>query len=278
MSCGRITIAGLFIEWNGSEWMDIFNIKLSDLTIEVRSRFDYCRHFCCDYLTDKDIPDFSVYAEDDRLDELRTYSPEMPDEYLERDAIYSAIASKLPYHDRVALHGACISYKDKAYLFTAASGTGKSTHIGLWKRYLGDDVGIINGDKPIFHVRDDGSIRAYDTPWCGKEGWNQMKSANMAGICFLKRGEKNKIRPMEPDEAISLMLRQMFHPYEEESTGLMLGLFDEILSRLPLWLLECDISEEAVKLSFEALTGEKYVRSDKETSYEEINKMWRMKR
>ncbi|MCD7771301.1 MAG: hypothetical protein LUH23_04370 [Oscillospiraceae bacterium] len=256
--------------------MDVFSVRLADLTVEIKSRFDYLRWFCRDYLTDSRTPDFSVYAEDSRLDELREYSPDMRDEFLERDAIYSAIASKLPYYDRVALHGACITYKDKAYLFTAASGTGKSTHIGLWKRYLGDDVGIVNGDKPIFHVKPDGTIRAYDTPWCGKEGWNQMKNADMAGICFVRRGEENTIRPVDPGDAISLMLRQMFHPYEEEATGLMLDLFDEILSRLPLYLLECDISEEAVKTSFEALTGEKYHRSDKETTSEEINKQWRM--
>ncbi|MCD7785835.1 MAG: hypothetical protein LUH18_09755 [Oscillospiraceae bacterium] len=262
--------------------MDIFNVELAGLTIEVKSRFEYLRWFCRDYLSDNETPDFSVYAEDSRIEELREYSPEMRDEFLERDAIYSVIASKLPYHDRVALHGACISYKDKAYLFTATSGTGKSTHIGLWKRYLGDDVGIVNGDKPIFHIKPDGTIRAYDTPWCGKEGWNRKHSADMAGICFVRRleeeGDSNTIRPVDPEEAISLMLRQMFHPYEPEATGLMLGLFNEIITRLPLYLLNCDISEEAVKTSFEALTGEKYHRSEKETTIEEINKQWRMPR
>jgi len=258
--------------------MDIFNMELAGLTIEVKSRFEYLRWFCRNYLTDNPVADFSVYAEDKRLEELREYSPEMRDEFLERDAVYSAIASKLPYHDRVALHGACISYKGKGYLFTAASGTGKSTHIGLWKRYLGEDVGIVNGDKPIFHIKPDGTIRAYDTPWCGKEGWNRKLSADMAGICFIRQGEKNTIRTVDPEEAISLMLRQMFHPYEPEATGLMLGLFDGIITNLPLYMLECDISEEAVKLSFEALTGEKYKRADKETTYEEINKLWRLPR
>ncbi|MCD8107405.1 MAG: hypothetical protein LUE20_05515 [Oscillospiraceae bacterium] len=262
--------------------MDIFNVEFAGLTIEIKSRFKYMRWFCQSYITENTTPDFSVQAEDSRLEELRQFSPEMRDEYLERDAIYSAIASKLPYYDRVTLHGACISYKDKSYLFTAASGTGKSTHIALWKRYLGDDVSIVNGDKPIFHVKPDGTIRAYDTPWCGKECWNQRKSGEMAGICFIRRletpGDKNTISPMKPDEAIPYMLRQMFHPYEEEATGLMLGLFDEILSRLPLWLLECDISEDAVRTSFEAMTGEKYHRAEKETTIEEINKQWRMSR
>ncbi|MCD7822995.1 MAG: hypothetical protein LUG86_03100 [Oscillospiraceae bacterium] len=260
--------------------MDTFNVEFSGLTIEIKTRYEYMRWFCRNYLSETKTPDFSIYAEDSKLAELREYNPEMRDEYLERDALYSVLSSKLPYYDRVIIHGACISYKGRGYLFTAASGTGKSTHISLWKRYLGDDVGIVNGDKPIFHIKPDGSITAYDTPWCGKESWNRKHSAEMAGICFIRRleeeGGENRIRPVDPDEAIALMLRQMFHPYYEEATGLMLELFGEIISRLPMYLLECDISEEAVRTSFEALTGEKYHRSEKETTIEEINRLWRM--
>lgn len=258
--------------------MDIFNIELAGLPIEIRSRYSYCHWFCRNYLIEKK-PVFSVFAEDERLAELREYSPDMRDEFLERDAIYSAIASKLPFYDRVTLHGACISYKGKGYLFTAASGTGKSTHIGLWKQYLGTDVDIVNGDKPIFHIEED-KITAYDTPWCGKEGWNRKRNAPMGAICFLRRtgDDENHIRKVDPDEAISLMLRQMFHPYEPEATGLMLELFDRMLESLPLYLLKCDISEDTVRCSFEALTGEKHISRGIQTTPEEINKLWRMPR
>ncbi|MCD7733035.1 MAG: hypothetical protein LUH56_06300 [Oscillospiraceae bacterium] len=156
------------------------------------------------------------------------------------------------------LHGACISYKNRAYLFTAPSGTGKSTHIGLWQRYLGDNVTIINGDKPIFYIRESGSVRAFGTPWCGKEGWNRNESANLAGICFIKRGTENRIFRVEPDKSASLLLRQMFLPKEPAAAALTLGLLDRIVSAIPIYLLECDISEDAVRTSFEALTGEKY--------------------
>ncbi|MCC8151509.1 MAG: hypothetical protein LIO96_08670 [Lachnospiraceae bacterium] len=256
--------------------MDTFHIELAGVPMEIRSRYSYCRWFCRDYLTEKD-PLFSVYVEDDRLAEMREYSPEMRDEFLERDGIYSAIASRLPFYERVTLHGACIAYKGKGLLFTAASGTGKSTHIGLWKRYVGADVDIVNGDKPIFHIEKD-RITAYDTPWCGKEGWNRKQSAVMSAICFLRRTEDgvNRIRRVDPDEAISLMLRQMFHPYEPEATGLMLELFDRMLGALPLYLLECDRSEDAVRCSFEALTGERYVSRGIQTAPDEINRLWRM--
>ncbi|MCD8089499.1 MAG: hypothetical protein LUD81_02565 [Clostridiales bacterium] len=257
--------------------MDIFNIEMAGVVIEIRSRYNFCRWFCRNYLTDK-AADFSVYAEDDRMAEFREHSPEIRDELLERDAVYSAIASKLPYFNRVILHGACISYKGRGFLFTAASGTGKSTHIGLWKKYIGNDVDIVNGDKPVFSVEQE-KISAYDTPWCGKENWNLKHSAEMAAICFLKRSEegKNRIRQIsDPEEAIPLLLRQMYHPYEPEATGLMLELFDKIIERLPMYVLECDMSEAAVKCSFEAMTGEKYINRGVQTAPEEINTLWRL--
>ncbi|MCD8380488.1 MAG: hypothetical protein LUC95_09295 [Lachnospiraceae bacterium] len=275
--------------------MDRFSLELADIPIEVTSRYNYCRWFCRDYLTDKE-PVFSVFAGEDRMAEMREYDADIEEIFLERDAIYSAIASKLPYFRRVILHGACISWRGKGYLFTAASGTGKSTHIGLWKQYLGADVDIVNGDKPIFHImgpneggeseKEHGkrinsggvSIMAYDTPWCGKEGWNRKHSAPMAAICFLRRSEDglNRIRRVEPDEAIPLMLRQMFHPYEPEATGLMMEMLDQMLETLPLYLLECDISEDAVRCSFEALTGEQYVSKGIQYTREEIDRLWRM--
>ncbi|MCD8049972.1 MAG: hypothetical protein LUG52_10375 [Clostridia bacterium] len=259
--------------------MDVFNIELAGLTIEIRSRFEYCRWFSRDYLSDKKA-EFSVFVSDERLEKMREHSPDIRDEFLERDAIYSAIASKLPYYGRFALHGACISHKNTAYLFTAASGTGKSTHIRLWRRYVGEDVDILNGDKPIFWVSEnDGkvSVRAFGTPWCGKEGWNRRKSANVGAICFLRRGEENKISSVVPGDAIPLMLKQMFHPYEPESTAIMLELFDKMITNVPLYALDCDISEDAVKCSFEALTGEKYKRSAVQPTDEEINRIWRMR-
>ncbi len=260
--------------------MDTFNIELAGLTIEIRSRFEYCRWFCRDYLSDKKA-EFSVFVEDERLEQMREHRPDMRDEFLERDAIYSLIASKLPYYDRIALHGACISYKNTAYLFTAASGTGKSTHIRLWRRYVGEAVEIVNGDKPIFWLTEKNgkpSVRAFGTPWCGKEGWNRRVGADVGSICFLSRGEENKISTVLPEDAIPLMLKQMFHPYEPESTALMLELFDKMITNVPLYALECDISENAVKCSFEALTGEKYVRCDKDMTDEKINEIWRMRK
>lgn len=65
------------------------------------------------------------------------------------------------------MHGAVVAWKDQGYLFTAPSGTGKSTHLALWKKYLGDQAEVINGDKPFLKVMED-EVWVYGTPWAGK--------------------------------------------------------------------------------------------------------------
>ena len=54
------------------------------------------------------------------------------------------------------------------------------------------------------------------------------------------------------------MMNQIYLPDEAEPVLKTLELMDALVRGVPLYLLECDISEEAVRTSFEAMTGEKY--------------------
>ena len=42
----------------------------------------------------------------------------------------------------------------------------------------------------------------------------------------------------------------------------MVDLLDKFLQFVPAFVLECDISEEAVKTSYEALTGKEYIKGN----------------
>ena len=68
------------------------------------------------------------------------------------------------------LHSSAVVMDGRAYLFSAPSGTGKSTHTQLWLDVFGEKAGILNDDKPALR-RIDGKWYAYGTPWCGKEHW-----------------------------------------------------------------------------------------------------------
>ncbi len=235
--------------------MENFKLKLAGITVGVSCLFSYTESFCKGYITDGE-PDIYVETniEDCRFEQ--SISPEeMSEEQVEQHAVYRKIAEQLPRFSASVFHGAAITYKDKAYIFTAPSGTGKTTHIKLWREHLGKCVDIINGDKPVLKAEED-KITVFGTPWCGKEKWQKNRSAPLAAICVIKRGSENSIRTLSSAEAIRLLMKQLYLPKNAEGLNLTLELLDKILKKIPIYELTCDISKQAVKTSFEKMTGE----------------------
>lgn len=234
-----------------------FIINIANLNIGVTSIYDYSKKFCAEFLTDAE-PDFSVSTTEEKIDreiEISEFNPKRP--YAESICLYREIAEIIPNYDRVVFHGASIEYEGNGYIFTAVSGTGKSTHIKLWQEFLGNDkVQIVNGDKPILHITDCGTT-VYSTPYAGKEGWQNHSSAPLKAICVLRRGTENRIVKAKPSEVLTDVFKQVYRPYNAQSAVKTLELVDKLLA-VPVFILECDISEQAVKVSFEALTGLSY--------------------
>ncbi len=235
-----------------------FIVKLADKNIEINSVYPELKEFLKDYLVSDVLPDLSITVteEDIFAEQNLTEDMQFSNIYLETLAALRKLAEIIPSHNRLLMHGASIEYKGKAYLFTAPSGTGKSTHIRLWKKYLGNDVKIVNGDKPLISLDDVPHI--YGTPWAGKENWHRNCSVPLDGICFVQRGTKNSIQKIEPKDCLALLFKQVYLPSDSLAAGLTLELVDLLVQKVPLYLLRCDMSEEAVKCSFEALTGLKY--------------------
>lgn len=238
--------------------MTTFHISLAGQTIAVQAQHDFARRFCRDYLTDDPavVMQASASPEDIRRDMEATSS--CSPSYGEILSIYRSIAEQLPRFDTFLVHGAAISYGEKAYLFTAPSGTGKSTHIRLWKRYLGDRIDIVNGDKPLLRLKN-GRVDVCSTPWAGKEQWQKNRIVPLGGICLLHRGTENRISSVAPGNYLDELMHQVYLPTRPDTMVMTLHLLDEVLRQTPLYLLECDISEQAVRTSFEALTGEPYM-------------------
>lgn len=106
----------------------------------------------------------------------------------------------LTEHQGLMLHASAVVVDGWAYLFSADSGTGKSTHTSQWLDYFGDRAFILNDDKPAIR-RINGSYQVFGTPWSGKTGQNVNTAAPLAGIAFLERSQNNWITPMTPGEA-----------------------------------------------------------------------------
>lgn len=237
--------------------------KVAGVTYEVDYRYTYIEKMFRDYiLSDNDITNkkdiIKISYTDNDIQRCSKLCPEGSSQaYKEYICIMDKIASMLPSLNMILMHGAAIEYGGKGYIFTAHSGTGKSTHISLWKKFLGDRVRVINGDKPELTF-DDSKVYVHGAPWCGKEGWQTNTSAPLAGICLLRRGQQNKISKINPGQYIEFFIEQFYFGKGDNVILNVIDIFHKIANRVPFYLLECNISEEAAKCSFEALTGKEW--------------------
>lgn len=205
---------------------------------------------CAEYLTDSKKPadivirpeefeDFSLYGNDV---ELATY--------FETGLLFYM---RLLSFGGLMLHSSAVAYGGRAYLFSGPSGVGKSTHTGLWQQCFGAAAQIINDDKPALRKLD-GRWFAYGTPWCGKAGINQNMKLPLGGICFLKRGEENRIRRLTAAEAVPLTYMQTnFSLKKKENMHRLLSYVEQLVQQVPIFELENRPEEAAAQLSMETM-------------------------
>ena len=157
--------------------------------------------------------------------------------------------------DGMLLHSSAIVMDGYAYLFSAPCGTGKSTHTNLWKSAFGDEVVMLNDDKPALRKEDD-RWYAYGTPWSGKTDQNVNMRVPLGGICVLMRGETNEIEPYCGASAIFSLLDQTVRPKALNVRGRLLELLDDLMSTVPVWKLRCTPTKEAALVSQAAMSKE----------------------
>lgn len=161
--------------------------------------------------------------------------------------------SALVHFNGMMLHSSCVVYDGKAYLFSAASGTGKSTHTQLWlKRFPGSF--ILNDDKPAIRITEDG-IFAYGTPFSGKTDLNVNTGVPIGGICVLQRGETNHIEKITVEEALFNILNQTVRPYNEEEMDKLLKTLDKVIENVPVYRLSCNMELEAAEVAYNGMKG-----------------------
>ncbi len=237
--------------------------EIAGLRVKIENRYDFTTKFCAEYLSEDQTSPVDVVASitQAEFDAERAISTEFSDGYIENICLYRSLCLQIPVRNRMLLHCAVLEFSGKGYAFLGKSGTGKSTHTRLWKQYLGSPK-MINGDKPILQFTNDGFI-AHGTPWKGKEAWGTRSSAPLCGLCFLEQAKVNAIRKLTPAEAAARLFTQILLPEDEECVVSTLDMADKLVTMTPCYVLQCDISKEAVATSFEALTGLSFAQYEK---------------
>lgn len=242
--------------------MDAFSMEIAGVVIRVQPLFESTREYCKPYLTNKD-PDFLVsITREDLVVEQMTLEREaleeglkirkFKDTFLERATIQRRVADELLHRDILLLHGSAVSVDDRAYLFTAPCGTGKSTHTRLWRELFGERAIMINDDKPFLQITSSG-ILAYGSPWSGKHGLSTNLCVPLKGICLLHRGRENTINRIESDRAIATLRHQAHTPMNSSLLCKSLSLVDMLAEMVPLWEMHCNKEQDAAMVSYSAM-------------------------
>lgn len=207
------------------------------------------------YLVDISEPVDIVIEQDP--ERIKRMYPRLSDEDCEYLATGSDFYAKLLAFNGFRLHSSAIVVDGIAYLFSATSGTGKSTHTNLWLKLFGDRAFILNDDKPALRL-EDGVWYAYGTPWSGKHDISVNTRVPVGGIACLERGEVNEIEPFGGYDAVLAILRQSNKPKDAQCRMQLLELLDKLISQVPVWKLRCNMEPEAAIVSYEAMSGKKW--------------------
>ena len=240
-----------------------FTIQLADKRIHIKPLYDGIREYCKEYIVSDSHADLTVQTTTEDIAYERQCSNKeagingeaYTDAYLETLAVYRKIAEWMPMQDTLLLHGSVIAVDGKAYLFTASSGTGKSTHTRLWREFFGNKAVMVNDDKPLLRIMKDGVI-AYGTPWDGKHRLSTNTHAPVVGICILRRGKENKIREITAREAYPMLLQQCYRPMDKQAMIRTMQVLDQLKERVSFYELYCNISQEAVEVAYNRMKKE----------------------
>ena len=207
------------------------------------------------YAGDKPV-DMNIEISREDIENEGKIFPNTKDDFLENLAILRKLSKiLLVEYDGMLFHGSSIAVDDKGYVFTAPSGTGKSTHTKLLKELLGDKMTYINDDKPIFRVID-GTVYVCGSPWNGKHGRGNNISAPLKAVCVVKRGIENKIEKVSSLIALKYLFEQSIGFDDEQSAKKVLDILSLITKQAKFYVLHCNMDISSAKCSYEGMIYE----------------------
>lgn len=228
----------------------MMNIKLADIVFNIENKYDYIEKMCREYqVSDKAEVLISVTDEEIQKEQgEENYSLA----YLETLAVYRKIAEKCLAFDTLLFHGSAVAVDNEAYLFTAKSGTGKSTHTRLWREYFGERAVMVNDDKPLLKINNSG-VTVCGTPWDGKHRLSSNIEVPLKAVCILERAEDNHIKKISKQEAYPMLLQQTFRPRGKQEMLRTLKLLDYLADQVSLYRLGCNQEPLAAAVAFEGM-------------------------
>lgn len=179
--------------------------------------------------------------------QAEVYLPRWRCSILEEELVASlGLDYLLAIKKRVLLHAAYIRYMGQAILFTAPSGTGKSTQAELWRQHR-PGTRIVNGDRAVFSVEDERTM-AHGFPFCGSSGISHNISCPLKAIVVLRQGKKNHLVRLVGAQAATILLSECMVPlWDRIATQRVMDTVTQVVEQCPIYLYHCLPDASAVE-------------------------------
>lgn len=159
---------------------------------------------------------------------------------------FLALEEGLLENNAFMLHSSFVSWLGNGILFTAPSGTGKSTQADLWQQY--EDAEIYNGDRTIVR-KIDGVYHGFGSPYAGSSGIYRNETAPIRAIIVLTQAPENHIERLTGTNAFVPLYREtLMNTWNPAYMEKMADLLMDAASSIPIYHLACRPDQGAVDL------------------------------
>ncbi len=218
-----------------------FTIRIANRNILVHSIYTRVYELCKPYLAEGIVnPDIEIRITDDLLkeekDRILSTSIKVTDiRNIEWMLLHRMISEALLSYDTMLMHGAVIAVDNSAYMFTAKSGTGKTTHIQSWLAN-NENAYVVNGDKPYIIIpKTDECPMACGSPWAGKEKMQTNTIVPLKAIVLMERADENRIERVGLAQILPDLLQQVYQPENREKMRQTLTLIQRLSKNVSFW-------------------------------------------
>lgn len=232
--------------------------SFANICLSITTTCDFFTNYARAYIC-SEKPLASIKTSEDTINQEAQFDNNngnvLPFPFLEVQAVQRQVAEVLLNYDTILFHSSALAMDGQGYLFTALSGTGKSTHSRLWREYFGDRVTMINDDKPFIRIGETES-RVYGSPWDGKHHLSTNMSVPIKAICILERDTVNHIEPISADDAFAILYQQTYRSKDPAKLVKTIDLLTRMSSQVKLYRLGCNMEPDAARVSYEGMNHE----------------------
>lgn len=236
--------------------------KVAEHTFTVCSHYPDIHRLCAAFVTDEP-PQFTIaFTQEDVARERRVWEERAQrgvsdyvnpaDGTLEALAVHRALAERCASDGYLLFHGSAIAVDGETYLFTAPSGTGKSTHTRLWRERFGARAEMVDDDKPFLKITASG-VTAFGTPWNGKHRLGGNIARPLKAVILLERDTTDHIERWDARDAFPALFRQCYSAGDPVAVAQTMRLLGQLCRSAALYRLGCTMRPEAAQVAYNGM-------------------------